>query len=133
MNSTREKVEKRAKQRCEYCHAPQGVCAYTFHVEHITPRSRGGTNTLTNYALACFSCNNAKGAHLTGVDPESGDEVALFHPRKQKWDDHFTWSEDFSHVEGKTTTGRATVRRLKMNERLQVKARPLWVRTGTWP
>jgi 5-methylcytosine-specific restriction endonuclease McrA len=131
--STREKVERRANGRCEYCQAPQGICAYTFHVEHITPRSKGGANSLANYALACFPCNNAKGAHLVGIDPDSGEEVGLFHPRKQKWADHFAWTKKFSQIKGKTPTGRATVARLKMNERLQVKARPLWIETGIWP
>lgn len=133
MSSPREKVERRAKRRCEYCQAPQGICAYTFHIEHITPRSKGGGDTLANYALACFPCNNAKGAHVTATDPETGEEVALFHPRKHKWTAHFVWTEDFTRIEGKTAIGRATVRRLKMNERLQEKARPLWVSTGTWP
>ena len=37
----RSPVARRAKGRCEYCLAPEEVCAYTFHVEHIIPRSRG--------------------------------------------------------------------------------------------
>lgn len=133
MSSRREKVEHRAKQRCEYCQAPQGICAYTFHVEHITPRSKGGTNTLSNYALACFPCNNAKSAHTTAIDPKTGAEVTLFHPRKHKWNAHFKWSKGFLRIEGKTPIGRAAVQRLKMNERLQSKARTLWVKTGIWP
>ena len=133
MSSIREKVERRAKRRCEDCQAPQGICAYTFHIEHITPRSKGGSNTLANYALACFPCNNAKGAHTTAIDPQTDAEVALFHPRQHKWNEHFAWSKDFARIEGKTAMGRASVRRLKMNERLQTKARPLWVQTGTWP
>ncbi len=122
----RERVEQRAGHRCEYCRAPQEICAYTFHIDHIVPRSKGGVNSLSNYALACFPCNNAKSAHNTGLDPEGGNEVPLFHPRKQKWEEHFAWSRDFS-----TVRGQATVERLKMNARRQVEARPLWVETGT--
>ena len=129
----RERVEKRAGQRCEYCRAPQGICAYTFHLDHIVPRSKGGADSLSNYALACFPCNNTKSAHLSGGDPETGKDVPLFHPRKQKWEDHFAWSRNFARIRGLTPAGRATVARLKMNERLQVEARPLWVETGTWP
>ena len=83
----REGVERRAGHRCEYCRAPQGICAYTFHLDHIAPRSKGGLNAPANYALACFPCNNAKAAHVSGVDPETENEVPLFHPRKQKWEE----------------------------------------------
>ena len=129
----RERVEERAQRRCEYCRAPQGICAYTFHIDHIVPRAQGGTNALTNYALACFPCNNAKRDHVTGFDSETRADFPLFDPRRQKWADHFAFSRDYSVIQGLTATGRATVARLKMNERLQVKARPLWVETGVWP
>ena len=129
----RERVGKRAGHRCEYCRAPQGICAYTFHLDHIVPRSKGGADALSNYALACFPCNNAKSAHTSALDPETGNEVPLFHPRKQKWDDHFAWSHDFARIRGMTPIGRATVERLKMNDRLQVEARPLWIDTRTRP
>ena len=129
----RGRVEARAGHRCEYCRAPQGICAYTFHIDHIAPRSKGGANAPANYALACFPCNNAKRDHMTGLDPETGANVPLFHPRQQKWEEHFAFSRDFSRIRGLTPTGRATVERLKMNDRLQVKARPLWLETGVWP
>ncbi len=32
-----------------------------FEVEHIRPKSRGGTNRISNLALACHACNQAKG------------------------------------------------------------------------
>ncbi len=129
----RERVEARANRRCEYCRAPQDICAYTFHIDHIVPRSNGGADAPANYALACFPCNNAKSDQTTGTDPEIGTELPLFHPRRQKWDEHFAFSRDYSRIKGRTPTGRATVERLKMNARLQVKARPLWVETGVWP
>ena len=129
----RSKVEQRAGGRCEYCQAPQGICAYTFHVDHIVPRSKGGADTLANYALACFPCNNAKCAHTAGIDPETGQEAPLFNPRKEGWDEHFEWAKGFKKVRGKTATGRATVERLQMNVRLQTEAWPLWAMTETWP
>lgn len=33
-------------------------------VEHIIPLVRGGTNDLCNLALACYFCNNERGADL---------------------------------------------------------------------
>lgn len=44
---------------CFYCGHAFGVSGY--HVEHRTPIVRGGTNSPENLALACPSCNLAKG------------------------------------------------------------------------
>ncbi|WP_156439104.1 MULTISPECIES: HNH endonuclease signature motif containing protein [Sphingomonadales] len=48
-----------------------GCCAYCrealssdFHVDHVTPLSRGGSNSADNIALACPPCNLSKGAKL---------------------------------------------------------------------
>jgi len=45
------------QQRCAYC-GREGV---PLQIEHIQPRSRGGTDRLSNLALACEPCNVAKG------------------------------------------------------------------------
>jgi hypothetical protein len=39
-------------------------------------------------ALACCYCNRYKGPDLSGIDPNSGEVVPLFHPRRQQWDEH---------------------------------------------
>jgi 5-methylcytosine-specific restriction endonuclease McrA len=33
-------------------------------VEHLTPKSRGGSNNLENLRPACFLCNNSRGNSL---------------------------------------------------------------------
>jgi len=44
---------------CVYCGARgNGV---RLEVEHVIPRSRGGSNRVSNLALACTACNSAKG------------------------------------------------------------------------
>jgi 5-methylcytosine-specific restriction endonuclease McrA len=43
--------------RCAYCHREHGP----FELDHIFPRSRGGSNRVSNLALSCHSCNAAKG------------------------------------------------------------------------
>ncbi len=45
------------KYRCAYC----GKTEVPFEVDHIRPRSRGGSNRISNLALACHDCNTAKG------------------------------------------------------------------------
>ncbi|WP_268255076.1 RNA-guided endonuclease IscB [Streptomyces spinoverrucosus] len=42
---------------CVYCDAT-GV---PLNIDHLHPRSRGGTNRITNLVLACVPCNQAKG------------------------------------------------------------------------
>lgn len=70
---------------------------------------------MDNLALACPGCNGHKYNKTEAPDPADGELVPLFNPRKQEWQDHFKWNEDFSHVVGLTPTGRATVSALNMN------------------
>ena len=117
----RELVRDRAGARCEYCHLPQPFSELKFHVEHIIPRQHGGSDTAENLALACPECNLLKGPNLTGVDPATGRVVRLFHPRRDKWPDHFV--QHGARISGQTPAGRATVSLLKMNhsQRLEVR------------
>lgn len=119
----RQRVRDRAGNRCEYCHLRQEhqpVCR--FQMEHIIPRQHDGGDDEANLALACFHCNLHKGTNLTGMDPESGEVVRLFHPRKDHWGEHFAWRG--TELAGLTAVGRTTVRVLKMNasRRLELRA-----------
>ncbi len=102
-------------------------------VDHIVPESAGGPTTADNLCLACISCNGFKLAFQSGIDPETGTDVALFHPRNERWEDHFRWSADGMLVIGMTATGRATVDRLRMNRPRMVEARMLWVAAAWHP
>ena len=42
---------------CEYC---KSIIEGTYHLEHPTPVSRGGDNSLCNLAIACPTCNHTK-------------------------------------------------------------------------
>lgn len=111
----RRRVLQRARGYCEYCRLPMTYSPDIFEVEHIVPLAQGGKTTLDNLALSCSSCNRYKGTRRTAQDPRTGRRVSLFHPRKQRWERHFRWSEDFTRLEGRTATGRATVAALRMN------------------
>jgi len=52
--------------------------------------------------------------------------MRLFHPRRQRWSRHFTWSTDGIRIVGVTATGQATVAALRMNNELIVALRELW-------
>ncbi len=63
------------EHRCAYCRRPllfvpwkYGVgasdspYALAYHLDHVTPKSKGGANNFTNYVPACAECNSAKRA-----------------------------------------------------------------------
>ncbi len=66
MNARYPFVARRARHRCEYCHAPESLFNFPFEVEHVVPRSHDGGDDEANLALACRACNVAKSDHLTG-------------------------------------------------------------------
>src|SRR5438874_285463 len=92
----RQHVEGRARGCCEYCFSQRRFSSAPFSVEHIVPRSRGGKTEPGNLALACQGCNNHKYAHVAAVDPISGEEVSLYHPRTDIWSEHFAWNNDYT-------------------------------------
>lgn len=89
MNPHYPLVARRARHRCEYGRAPEAVFNFPFEVEHIVPTSHGGSDDETNLCLACRACNVRKSDRLLALDEISGEEVPLFHPREQRWDEHF--------------------------------------------
>lgn len=119
--ATRNLVRRRADNRCEYCRLRQVHSHLAHHVEHIVARQHGGANDFDNLALACHRCNLCKGPNLTGFDRESGRIVPLFHPRRDRWTEHFAWRGP--RIEGLTAIGRATVLVLAMNDARRVELR----------
>lgn len=51
----------RQKGRCYWCGKKVGD---TYHVDHIVPLSRGGSNWPENLVIACSTCNRSKGNKL---------------------------------------------------------------------
>jgi 5-methylcytosine-specific restriction endonuclease McrA len=94
----RKLVIRRAKNHCEYCRLSQKGQEATFHIDHIEPVASGGETIAENLALACVSCSLRKGAKEKAVDPETKNEVSLFHPRLDNWNEHFEWDGVFSEV-----------------------------------
>ena len=84
-----------------------------FQIDHIIATQHEGATEPSNLALACPHCNRHKGPNIAGLDAVTGQLVRLFHPRRDRWSDHF--SLDGAHIAGKTPTGRATVQVLAMN------------------
>ncbi len=53
----REYLREKWGHKCAYC----GKTDVPLQIEHIVPRSRGGSNRISNLALACERCNRKKG------------------------------------------------------------------------
>jgi hypothetical protein len=129
----RERVARAAGYCCGYCRTPERIAGFRLTIEHIIPEARGGQTVEENLWLACHACNEYKGDRTHGADPDTGKRVRLWHPRRQKWLDHFCWSEDGTEIIGLTPRGRATVATLQLNRPELVAARSLWVQVGWWP
>lgn len=56
--SLRQRVFDRDGEQCQYCGTKDGP----WHIDHIHPVSRGGSNTLENLTVACAPCNLSKSA-----------------------------------------------------------------------
>ena len=100
------------------------------HIEHIDPK---GGDQIDNLCLSCPSCNLSKATAITAIDPDTLEEVPLFNPRIQVWDEHFEWEDNYALIRGTTPIGRATVRRLKMNRPRIVLTRRRWVQASLHP
>lgn len=131
--AVRRQVADRARGCCEYCFTQRRFSSDPFSVEHILPRSRAGKTEPGNLALACQGCNNHKYRHVTGMDPVTGAEVALYHPRTDTWSEHFAWADADTVIVGLTARGRATVLRLRLNRPEIVALRRILAAAGLHP
>ncbi len=136
---TKRIVRQRAQDKCEYCRSPERISTARFTIDHVQPRSLGGSDDSENLALACSRCNQRRYNFIVGRDLESAAIVSLFNPRLHNWADHFIWTADGTRIVELTPMGHATCDRLDMNdvryegERSITEARSLWVEASWHP
>jgi len=126
-------IAQRAGGCCEYCRSQARFAIDPFSIEHIIPSSRGGSHQLDNLALACQGCNNHKYNKIEAGDPVSGEVIPLYHPRNERWEEHFAWNNDFTLIIGLTPTGRATAELLQLNREGLVNLRRVLFAMGEHP
>ena len=136
--AVRRLIRERAQYLGEYCHSSEEASAAQFAMDHILPRSPGGSDHLENFALACQRCNGYRYNFIMAIDPHTQAMVPLFNPRTQQWGEHFMWTADGLHMMGTSPIGRATCSRLDVNDARHnggaiVAARRLWVQGGWRP
>ncbi len=129
----RRRLIKVDDHQCIYCQTTSANTGQVMTVDHIIPKSQGGSTEFTNLCFCCRACNQFKGQQTTAEDPLSGEIFSLYHPRQQLWSEHFTWDAPGTSLVGLTAVGRATIIGLKMNNQVIVSARRRWVSAGWHP
>jgi len=113
-DSLRQIVTERAEQKCEYCLLHEKYSIYSHEVDHIVPEKHRGQTIESNLCYACLECNRNKGSDFASFDPDTGEVAMLFHPRQNRWSDHFHLDE--GHIVSLTAIARVTEYILKLND-----------------
>jgi hypothetical protein len=129
--SVRDFVSERASRKCEYCLLDQADAGLPHEIDHVISRKHGGTTALENLAYACYLCNRYKGSDIASIDPKTGSVVRLFHPRQDRWTDHFQIAGPV--LQPLTEIGMATAILLRLNVAGRVAERKLLQSLGRYP
>ena len=76
---SRKNIFKRDRYTCQYCGKQPGPEELT--IDHVMPRSRGGTSTWENCLLACVACNKKK----ADKTPAEAGMPMRKDPKKPSW------------------------------------------------
>lgn len=127
-----EKIRREAKNRCGYCLNPQELIPYS--KSNILYRRLQAANLQKKISgLPAASATLTKPRKPKRLIISQGKTVKLVNPRKQKWREHFDFTEDKTEIIGKTPCGRAPVEALQINNFYQVTARSIWVEMNKYP
>jgi hypothetical protein len=129
--SVRELVQARASWKCEYCLLDQADAGLPHEIDHVISRKHGGTGAIENLAYACYLCNRYKGSDIASLHPKTGSLVRLFHPRQDRWTDHFRIAGPI--LEPLTEVGMATAQLLRLNVAARVAERKLLQSLDRYP
>ena len=76
---SRFNIYARDRNRCQYC--GRQFARNDLNLDHVVPRSRGGTSTWENVVCSCHRCNRLKG----GRTPAEVGMRLVRHPRRPQW------------------------------------------------
>jgi 5-methylcytosine-specific restriction endonuclease McrA len=76
---SRFNIYARDNNTCQYC--GRRLPRTELNLDHVIPRSRGGTSTWENVVCSCHSCNRRKG----GKTPEEAHMVLISRPKRPQW------------------------------------------------
>lgn len=101
----RFEVFKRDKFTCQYC--GQVAPDVTLHVDHIHPKSKGGTNDLVNLVTSCRSCNLGKSNRLLSDDAavkRQKKQLDELQERREQLEMMMEWQRSLLDLEEQTVT-----------------------------
>jgi len=133
---TRSKRKRRRKMRERVESAPvigvntagrRRASAHTLFTSTTSHRARKAERMRLRTARSLFPVQQCQARSCDRLDPRPARTFALS-SALQKWEDHFASPGVLPASEAGRLRDARRWRGLKMNERLQVKARPLWVR-----
>src|SRR5215469_7580528 len=76
---SRFNIYARDNNTCQYC--GRRLPRTELNLDHVIPRSRGGTSTWENVVCSCHICNRRKG----GQTPEEASMALIRRPRRPEW------------------------------------------------
>jgi 5-methylcytosine-specific restriction endonuclease McrA len=76
---SRHNIYARDNNTCQYC--GRKYSRSELNLDHVIPRSLGGTSTWENIVCSCLACNRQKG----GQTPQGAGLKLLRLPRRPKW------------------------------------------------
>jgi 5-methylcytosine-specific restriction endonuclease McrA len=127
----RRMITEQAKRCCEYCLQPEIFSFCVHEIDHVIAEKHGGLTIVGNLALACKLCNTFKGSDIASIDPETGEIVALYNPRRDRWREHFQIED--AHFAPLTAQARTTVRLLQLNRSDRLSERRAWINLSVSP
>lgn len=124
-------VRDRAGGACEYCLIHEEDAFFSLEIDHIISLKHHGKTEEDNLAYACIFCNRNKGSDVATFLFESNQVVRLFHPRTDRWSDHFALRGE--EIVPLTEIGQATVKILMLNHPDQLLERKALIDIGRYP
>jgi len=76
---SRFNIYARDNNTCQYC--GRRLPRTELNLDHVIPRSRGGTSTWENVVCSCHACNRRKG----GRTPEEARMLLILRPKRPQW------------------------------------------------
>ncbi|MBV9850495.1 MAG: HNH endonuclease [Armatimonadetes bacterium] len=129
----RRLVMERAARLCEYCLIHEDDTFLGCEVDHVVSEKHGGPTREDSLAYPCMTCNRNKGSDIASLVPGTETPVRLFHPRRDRWHDHFRLDRDGINIVARTEAGEATARILGFNALDCLLERQALVLAGHYP
>jgi 5-methylcytosine-specific restriction endonuclease McrA len=108
---SRRNVAIRDRSLCQYCGTLLHLSEYT--LDHVIPRSKGGTTTWENTVLACVECNHRKDGRTPAeagmrllhapIEPKATEKnffklhIRKLRPEWEPWSSWFYWNAELDH------------------------------------